>query len=126
MSSFGLGNLYLCLSILCGSGSQVLFKALFRQTGPLVLSWDFARQLLAAPARLCQVCLAVPLLVGGFVFWVMSLSRLDVSYAYPLACCSTLLVTLCGVLFLGEGPSARMWWGVALITLGAILIAPAG
>ncbi len=69
------------------------------------------------------VLLAAPptMLVAGFLFWMMSLSRLDLSYAYPLACPSALLVA---VLSLGEVVTARMWWGAAMIVLGTVLLVP--
>ena len=125
MSGFWVGNACLLLSMLCASGSQIVFKALFNETGPLRLNGAFA-QALASPGRLPRLALALALLVAGFLFWLASLSRLNVSYAYPIACSSALLVTFLGVLLLGEAVSARVWWGTVLIVVGTALVAPPG
>lgn len=123
MSAFWIGNICLGLSILCAAGSQVTIKALFNETGPFSLSWSFLEALLP-PGRLLRAAVAVVLVGGGFLLWVAGLSRLNVSYAYPIACSSALLVTLFSVLFLGEVVSARMWLGTALIVAGTTLLAP--
>jgi multidrug transporter EmrE-like cation transporter len=67
---------------------------------------------------------ALVLLGTGFVFWMMSLNKLDLSYAYPVACSSAVIITLFSVLFLGEAVSIKGWCGTVLIILGIILLAP--
>jgi drug/metabolite transporter (DMT)-like permease len=123
MSQFWLGNLTLLLSVVCASGSQVLFKSLFNETGPLSLDW-MSVQALCHPGRALRVISALALLVAGFLLWLASLSRLDLSYAYPVACASALLVTLWCVLFLKETVALSTWFGTALIVLGTMLLAP--
>jgi drug/metabolite transporter (DMT)-like permease len=124
-SDFVLGNVFLLCSLLLGAGSQVLFKAVFNEVGPLRLAGAVNDLLLAGPGRTARLAAAAGLLVAGFVCWVLSLSRLNLSYAYPVACSSALLVALGGVLFLNETVTPRMWGGAALIVLGTVLLAPA-
>ena len=68
--------------------------------------------------------IALLLLVSGFLFWVLSLTRLDLSYAYPIACSSVLLVALMSAIFLGEAVTLRMWSGTVLILIGIALLTP--
>jgi multidrug transporter EmrE-like cation transporter len=123
MSTFWMGNTYLLLGLLCGSGSQIVFKALFNETGPLDFSGSFV-QALCYPNRVLRVLAALAMLVAAFVFWMMSLSRLDLSYAYPVACSGAVIVMLFSILFLGEAVSIRSWCGTVLIVLGTVLLAP--
>ena len=123
MSQFALGNTFLLLSILFGCGSQVVLKGLFNETGPLIANAFFVEQLFSG-GRLARLCAAIAMLVIAFVFWTFSLSRLELSYAYPVACSSALIVALFSVLFLGEVVTIRTWSGTVLIVLGTALIVP--
>lgn len=125
MTTFWLGNIYLLLAMLCTAGSHILIKALLNEIEPLGFNWNSVYAL-CSYGRVSRVALAGALLIGGFLFWIMSLSRLNISYAYPIASASALLVTFLGVFFLEEVVSVRMWWGTVLIVLGTILLAPSG
>lgn len=124
MSKIWVGNTYLLLSILFTSGSQVVLKALFNETGPLHADFSLLEQALTGK-RFILLAAALIMLVASFLFWMMSLSRLDLSYAYPLACSSALLVAAFSMLFLGEAVTARMWLGTILIVLGTVFLVPA-
>lgn len=113
--------MYLVLSMLCGAVSQIAFKALFNKTGPLSLDWSSVQQINSYGRGLGV--LAAAMLVAAFFFWLMTLSRLDLSYAYSIACSSALLVTFFSIVFLGETVSAKMWSGIILIVLGTALLA---
>jgi len=123
MSTFWIGNSYLLLGMFCTAGSQIVFKALFNETGPLEFNGSFV-QALCYPGRVLRVLAFLALFVAGFVFWMMSLSRLNLSYAYPVACSSAVIVTLFSMLFLGEAVSIRGWCGTVLIVLGTLLLTP--
>lgn len=121
MTTFWVGNIYLVLSMLFGAASQIVFKALFNETGPL--QWSLT-QLLNHPGAMLKIFIALALLAGAFVAWMMTLSRLDLSYAYPIASSSALLVTLLSFVFLGETVTGKMWFGTVLIVLGTALLVP--
>lgn len=123
MSSFWWGNTYLLLSMLCASGSQIVFKALFNEIGPFTIDSFYFEQL-AAVRTVFRIAAALALLVAGFIFWLMCLSRLDLSYAYSIACSSALFVMILSVMFLGETISVRMWCGGILIVAGIVLLVP--
>jgi len=125
MTTFWVGNIYLLLTMLCAAGSHILFKALLNEIGPLGFNWNSVYAL-CFYGRSSRAFLAATLLIAGFLFWIMSLSRLNISYAYPIASASALLVTFFSVLFLEETVSVRMWSGTVLIVAGTILLAPSG
>jgi drug/metabolite transporter (DMT)-like permease len=123
MSNFWIGNIYLLLAMLCASGSQILLKALLNETGLIGFKWSFA-QVLCSQGRALRILMVLAMLIAGFLLWIMSLNRLNISYAYPVACSSTLLITFFSVFFLNEAISVRMWTGTVFIVLGTILLVP--
>jgi len=100
-----------------------MLKALLNKTGPLSFNRSFVDSFFSSGSAL-HLAIVLVLLVAGFLFWVMSLSRLDISYAYAVACSSALVVTFLGVVFLGETVSYKMWLGTVLIVVGTVLLAP--
>jgi drug/metabolite transporter (DMT)-like permease len=123
MSKFLTGNLFLLLSMICASSSQVILKALLGEVGEGPQDWSAWRALLT-PERLLRGGGSILLVVAGFVFWLLSLARLELSYAYPVACSSILFVALLSVIFLGETVTPRMWLGTVLVLIGIVLLTP--
>ena len=100
-----------------------MLKVLLNKTGPLSFNRSFFDSLFSS-GRALHLAVVLVLLGAGFLFWLMSLSRLDVSYAYAVACSSALVVMLLGVVFLGETVSPKMWLGTVMIVVGTFLLAP--
>ena len=121
MSKFMIGNICLLLSMLFGSGSQVVFKAVLNETGPLTAN-GFMLEQMFAKGKLLHLFAAFAMLVIAFLFWTLSLSRLELSYAYSIACSSALIVALLSALFLGEVVTARAWVGIVLIVVGIAML----
>jgi multidrug transporter EmrE-like cation transporter len=122
MSRFALGNLFLAASIGCAALSQVLLKGVLRTSPPGDLGSLLST--LLGPGRFGRSALALALVASGFVCWLQALSRLDLSYAYPVACASILVVALLSWLVLGEPLSIRAWIGTLLVLAGVALLAP--
>ncbi|MCS7314744.1 MAG: hypothetical protein RMI94_03750 [Bryobacterales bacterium] len=63
---------------------------------------------------------------GVLVFWMLCrlalLSWADLSWVVPVTASGYALTALIGRLFLGEQISATRWAGIALITLGVLLV----
>jgi drug/metabolite transporter (DMT)-like permease len=125
MTRFAVGNLFLLLSMACASTSQLILKAALRGVDPPGLGWSTWKPFLA-PDRLARGGGAMVLIVAGFGFWVLALTRLELSYAYPIACSSILFVALLSALFLGEPITPKMWAGTVLILIGVVLLTPQG
>jgi len=61
--------------------------------------------------------------VGGFNYWIICLIKLVLSYAYPIACGSALIVAILSVTILGETVTPKIWIGTLLIMAGTVLLA---
>lgn len=124
MSRFLIGNLFLAASILLASFAQVVIKALMSELDENA-SFSVKLEQMLAGGRLWRAVLAGTMVVSGFLCWVVCLSRLDLSYAYPIACGSALIVAILSVVFLGETVTWRMWAGTLLILGGTLFLTPA-
>ncbi len=124
MSRFVVGNLFLASAILLTSIAQVVIKALMSELDEGAGFSEKMREMLV-DGRLWRAMLAGSMVVSGFLCWVACLSRLDLSYAYPIACGSALIVAILSVVFLGESMTWRMWAGTLLILAGTALLTPA-
>ena len=125
MSSFAIGNLILIASMLCGAIGQIMIKSVMNAADFSHFSAATLKQF-ASPDIFLPGSLGAILVVSGFLLWLAALTKLNLSYAYPIACSSVLLVTLMSGLFLGEQLSLRIWLGTALIVLGVLLLLPPG
>jgi drug/metabolite transporter (DMT)-like permease len=125
MSKFAMGNVLLIGSMLCTTVSHIMIKGLIDQAGEKSLTLSSLLELFTGP-KLLRSVLAGSLLVAGFLLWALCLSRLTLSYAYPVASTSVLLIAIFSVVVLGETISPKMWAGTALILVGVVLLRPAG
>jgi drug/metabolite transporter (DMT)-like permease len=57
------------------------------------------------------------------VLWLLALSGLAISYAFPLLSVGYVLVAVLARLFLAESVPPRRWLGIAIISFGVVLIA---
>ena len=125
MSKFAMGNILLFASMLCTTASHIMIKALIDEAGEKALTLSSLFALFTGP-KLFRSAIAGSLLVAGFLLWALCLSRLSLSYAYPVASTSVLLIAIFSIVVLGEAISPRMWAGTVLILVGIVLLRPAG
>jgi len=123
MSKFWWGNLYLLVSVLCAVSSQIMIKSLLDEVQAVAEGWQ-ALQAMLSDGRLFRAAAASALLVAGFVCWILCLTKLDLSYAYPIACSSVLIVAFFSAFSLGEAVTPRVWLGTVLILLGLVALGP--
>ena len=62
----------------------------------------------------------------SIVVWLMVLSRVDVSYAYPLLSIGYIVTALAGKALFGEAFGFDRWAGIFVICLGVYLITRSG
>ena len=110
----------IALSIAMGVSGQTMIK----------LGTLSATNLPAEPvARLLLVLRSPWVLLGlmmygiGALSWVVVLSRLDLSIAYPFLALNFVLVALISWLLLGESIPGLRWVGIGCICVGILLIA---
>ena len=110
-------------AVLLGTLAQLLLKAgtsavghfAFTSENLFPVGWQLATQ---------------PLILGGIsayglslIVWIMALSRVDVSIAYPMVSIGYVLTALAAWQFLGESISAMRIAGMGVIILGVLIVA---
>lgn len=115
--------LLIVASILLSVLGQFLLKSGANQLGTLGVE---------AAGRAWQVAMGAalnPFLIGGLacyglgaVTWIMVLTRVPLSWAYPILALNQVLILLVAWLFLGEQVTAMRWAGVLLIISGVYFV----
>jgi drug/metabolite transporter (DMT)-like permease len=113
----------LCCGVLLNALAQLGLKAATRVSGPLVAGtagvWQRAIELLAVPSlwyALCAYGLSV-------IVWLVGLSRVPVSQAYPLLSLGYVINVGLAWWLLGEVPNVQRVAGIGVIVLGVVLVA---
>ena len=114
--------LVIASSLLAVTG-QICLKMGMERIGTLNLSG------LASGVQTAVHVMTTPLVILGLacyaisaVVWLVVLSKLDLSLAYPLLALNFVLVPLLGWLLLGEQIPSLRWVGVAIIFVGVTVI----
>ena len=111
------------LATLIATLGQLLLKTGMRQVGPISgsdLSNPFPLFLTVFTNP--WILTAIPIYVAGFLMWLIVLSKLDLSHAYPFLAVTYVLVPLLSWLFLGEQVPLMRWAGIAVVCLGIVLV----
>jgi drug/metabolite transporter (DMT)-like permease len=112
----------LCCGVLLNALAQLGLKAATRVSGPLTAdstAWARALDLLVVPSlwyALCAYGLSV-------IVWLVGLSRVPVSQAYPLLSLGYVINVGLAWWLLGEVPNVQRVAGIGVIVLGVILVA---
>jgi drug/metabolite transporter (DMT)-like permease len=113
---------YILISVLGGAVGQVLLKMGMSNLGAMTFS-------LAHLGNLLWRLATNPLVVGGLLiyacgtlFWLLALSRVDLSFAYPFASLSYVLMLLASWLLLNEHISLMRLAGSFVIIIGVLII----
>jgi drug/metabolite transporter (DMT)-like permease len=112
-----------------------LFSVVLATAGQLILKTGMTRvgyigsermgkplKLLMQVAGTWQVLLGLFLFVVSAVSWLLVLSRVPLSFAYPFAGLTYLLIALFGKFALGEHVPGLRWLGIALIIAGILVV----
>jgi drug/metabolite transporter (DMT)-like permease len=117
---------FLFTGVLLNAGAQLLLKAGTNALGVITLTranWagEFGR--MAAEPHLIGgvVCYGVSLIV-----WIIGLSRVPVSIAYPLLSLGYVINAVAAHYLLGEAVTLGRWLGIGFIVLGVWLVARSG
>lgn len=114
----------LLISITLGVVGQLAIKLGIARTGDLQILlgqsvWRFAGAVIGSPL----IVTGIVLYAVSMIFWLLVLSRIDLSLAYPMLALSYVGVLLVSLFVLGEKVTAIRWLGAAFIILGVILTA---
>lgn len=111
-------------AIALATGGQLLLKAGMNRVGTISDLAAVGGLIPLAFRVLTTWQVVVGLAVFGLsaVFWLVTLSRVPLSTAYPAVSLSYVLILAFSVIALGERPSIAVWTGALLIMLGITLI----
>ena len=114
--------------VLLNAAAQLLLKAGASSSGEIVLSagtralWRTALGLAQHPGILGGLaCYAVSVVV-----WIVALSRVDVSIAYPMLSIGYVVNAALAWWLFGEVVNAQRWLGIGVIVIGVLLVANSG
>lgn len=111
-------------SVACGVVGQVALKSGMAQVGRIggqqvTFLLDTIWRVLTTPLVLIGLaCYGL-----GAVAWLVVLSRLNLSVAYPFLALNFLLITLASRFILGETVPPMRWLGVLVICCGVLIVA---
>lgn len=114
--------LFLLAGVLLNAGAQLLLKAGVRPLGELgiapgTLVSDVARALMQLPVLGGLACYVL-----SVVLWLVALSRVDVSLAYPMLSLGYVVNAFAAWALFGEAVGPLRFAGIALILLGVLVI----
>ena len=113
---------FILMSVCAGVCGQLVLKYGMTQMGALTLSsgnlFSMVSRLVLSP----WVLLGLAIYGAGTFFWLMVLSRVELSFAYPMLSTSYILILAASWLFLGESISPLRIAGVVTVVTGVVLI----
>jgi len=114
------------LGVTLNAAAQLALKQGMRSIG----YFDFAFESLG---RILFAALSSPYILAGLacyavsvVVWLLVLSRVEVSYAYPLLSIGYVFIAFAGWRFFDESLTFTRWAGIVMICLGVSLITRTG
>ena len=118
--------LFLCCGVLLNAFAQLGLKAATKVTGPLAEAGSSGSAALEQALQIIKVpSLWYALTAYGLsvVVWIIGLSRVPVSQAYPLLSMGYVLNIGLAYWLLGEVPNPQRVVGIGVIIVGVVLVA---
>ncbi|NLE45700.1 MAG: EamA family transporter [Chloroflexi bacterium] len=114
--------IYILISVVAGAVGQVLLKKGMGAMGPLTLTLNQLGAVLWRIGTNPYVIVGLAIYLGGTVFWLTALSRVELSYAYPFASLSYVAMLIASWLLFGENITPLRLLGTAVVCTGVFLI----
>jgi drug/metabolite transporter (DMT)-like permease len=113
---------YILISILAGAAGQVLLKKGMSSMGALTISPDQVVGILWRIGTNPYVVIGLMIYVCGTFFWLAALSRVDLSYAYPFASLSYVVMLSASWMLFNENITPVRLLGTLIVGLGVFII----
>ena len=113
----------LLTGVLLNAGAQLLLKAGTNVLGIITLSRDNWPATLWSMATQGHFVLGAACYVLSLFVWILGLSRVPVSIAYPLLSVGYIVNAIAAHYLLGETVSVQRWLGIGFIVVGVVLVA---
>lgn len=115
--------LLILMAVVVGVTGQLSLKMGMNQVGTIdSTSVAHPVETLSNVFRSPMVWVGLALYGFGAVAWLIVLSRLDLSFAYPFLALSYAITPILAWRLLDESVSALRWLGIAVIILGVVII----
>lgn len=115
--------IYIIPSIIAGVIGQLLLKRGMLGMGPLNLGGGNVVSLVWSIFTNPWVIAGLALYVGGTLFWLIALSRADLSFVYPFATLTMALIIISSRFIFGEAISGLRLIGIITIAAGVLIVA---
>lgn len=113
----------LMTGVLLNAGAQLLLKAGTNVLGVITLSRDTWLDTLVKMATQSHFILGAACYAISIVVWIIGLSRVPVSVAYPLLSVGYVVNAIAAHYLFGENVSLSRWLGIGFIVIGVWLVA---
>jgi multidrug transporter EmrE-like cation transporter len=117
-----LALIYILAAVLASAVGQLVLKKGMGSMGALTLDAGHLGGILARIITNPYVLLGLAIYACGTLFWLVALSRVDLSYAYPFVSFSYVVMLIASWLLLNEHISLLRIAGSAVVILGVLLI----
>lgn len=114
--------IYILISVLGSAFGQILLKKGMNNLGPLTITAKEIVHVLLVIATNPYVITGLSVYLLGTVFWLVALSRVELSYAYPFASLSYLLMLVASWGLFNEQISLLRLVGTLVVCIGVLLI----
>ena len=114
--------IYILISVVTGAVGQVMLKKGMLSLGPLTLT---AKDLIGTALKIGTnpfVFFGLAIYVSGIIFCLVALSRVDLSFAYPFASLSYVLMMIASWIFFKENITLLRVAGSLVIIAGVWLV----
>ena len=108
--------------VLLNAAAQIVLKQGMRAIGTFAFTIDNLIPIGLRVALNPFIVLGIGFYVVSVVVWLLVLSRVDVSYAYPMLSVGYIVAALAGKVLFGEPVDIVRWSGILTICLGVYLI----
>jgi multidrug transporter EmrE-like cation transporter len=109
--------------VLLNASAQLLLKAGMERIGQFAFSWSNALPIGMQVAANPYVLIGLACYVISVMVWLLVLSRIDVSVAYPMVSLGYVVNALIAYYWLGEELSFLRILGIVIILFGVFLVA---
>ena len=117
-----LALIYILVAVLASAVGQLVLKKGMGGMGVLTLDAGHLGGILTRIMTNPYVLLGLAIYACGTLFWLVALSRVDLSYAYPFVSLSYVVMLVASWLLLNEQISLLRIAGSAVVILGVLLI----
>ena len=114
---------FLMTGVLLNAAAQLLLKGGTNRLGVITLTADNWVSTLARMAGEGYFIAGVSFYVVSLVVWIMGLSRVPVSIAYPMLSLGYIINAIAAHYLFGEAVTVQRWLGIGFIVVGVYLVA---